>query len=306
MKLFYEGVEITPRVSINRCVTETFAENRADRLFIRFNDAAGLWDKWSPKRGDKIQFNDEAADTGAMFVREIRPENGLLTIIASSAPLSCDTVNSRTWEGIRLFKLCTDIAERHGLTFKPYGLTDQIYSYIQQENMTDLEFLNRRCQLEGAALVIYDGNLVVYDEHAREEGLASGQIRLGVDAVFEFNDRSAEAFGSVEIINGRYRGQFTDPNGPQDRVLRPAHPIECSSNTEALRFARSLLRAANKNAVTGSVRRPLERQYAAGSVLELVTEKAPSWGGKIFVTRTRHDFLTGETKIFFRKPLEGY
>ena len=41
-------------------------------------------------------------------------------------------------------------------------------------------------------------------------------------------------------------------------------------------------------------------------MINIETEKASGWNGKIFVTRTRHDFLTGETKVFFRKPLEGY
>jgi hypothetical protein len=90
------------------------------------------------------------------------------------------------------------------------------------------------------------------------------------------------------------------------RILHPTAAIECASNSEAARFARGLLRAANKNAQTGCFRRALTKGIAAASVINIKTEKASVWDGKVFVTRTRHDFVTGETKVFFRKPLEGY
>lgn len=39
MNLIYEGVDITKSVAINRCEAETYAENKADQLVIRFSDA---------------------------------------------------------------------------------------------------------------------------------------------------------------------------------------------------------------------------------------------------------------------------
>ena len=99
---------------------------------------------------------------------------------------------------------------------------------------------------------------------------------------------------------------FYADNGRTGRVLRPRQPIECVSNEEALRFARGILRDANKNAYTGNFRRQLTCDYAAGSVVEIENAKASKWNGRVFITRTRMDYVKGETKIFFRKPLEGY
>ena len=306
MKLFYEGVDITGKISINHCEHETFAEKRSDQLLLRFNDAAGLWNAWKPARGEKVRLTDGADDTGVMYVTSIQPENGLYTLRAMSMPLSGETVNSRSWEDVRLLQIGQDVATKHGLTFKAYNVTDRMYSYIKQERQTDFEFLHRRCQLEGCAMLIYDGALIMYDEEKMEASAATTTIKIGADGRFTFTDESAQSFGTAEIASGTFRGTYSDKKANAGRILRPKTAIECTTNTEAARFARGLLRAANKDARTGHFRRCLTQGIAAASVINIEVEKASGWDGKIFVTRTRHNFLTGETKIFFRKPLEGY
>ena len=306
MKFYYEGVDIAGKISMNRCEHETFAEKRSDQLLVRFNDADGLWNFWKPVRGEKVRLVDGADDTGVMYVTSIQPENGLFTLRAMSMPLSGENVNSRSWEDVRLLQIGQDIASKHGLKFKTYHVTDRTYSYIKQERQTDFEFLHRRCQLEGCAMLIFDGYLVMYDEHQMESQTAAGTITIGTDGRFQYSDNSALTYGSAEIVSGTYKGTCSDSKANSGRILRPMASIECTSNAEAARFARGLLRAANKNAYTGNFRRVLTRGIAAASVINIKTDKASSWDGKVFVTKTRHDFLTGETKVFYRKPLEGY
>ena len=306
MKLLYEGVDITSKVSINQCEHETFAEKRSDQLVVRFNDSDGLWNFWKPARGEKVQLIDGASDTGVMYVTSIEPENGLFTLRAMSMPLTGENVNSRSWEDARLLQIGADIASKHGLKFKTYHVTDHMYSYIKQERQTDFEFLHRRCQLEGCAMLIYDETLVIYDEHQLESQAAAATITIGADGRFQYVDNSAQCFGKAEIVSGSFRGAYTDKHANAGRILQPKAAIECNSTAEAARFARGLLRAANKNARTGSFRRILSKGIAAASVINIKTDKASVWDGKVFVTKTRHDFLTGETKVFFRKPLEGY
>lgn len=306
MKLLYEGIDIASKISINRCEHETFAEKHSDQLLIRFNDAAGHWNFWNPVRGEKVQLIDCAADTGVMYITSIVPENGLFTLRAMSMPLSGETVNSRSWENVKFLQIGQDIASKHGLKFKTYQVTDQTYTYIKQERLTDFEFYHRRCQLEGCAMLIYDGALIVYDEHKLEGQTPGGTLKLGADGVFTYRDDSAQSFSKAEVTSGKFSGSYSDANANTSRILRPKEPIECTSNSEATRFARGLLRQANKDARTGTFRRKLSRPYAAASVINIETEKASKWNGKVFITKTRHDFLTGETKFYFRKPLEGY
>ena len=46
--------------------------------------------------------------------------------------------------------------------------------------------------------------------------------------------------------------------------------------------------------------------YAAGSVVTLATEGVKSWDGTAFISRIRHDYVKTRSKLYLRKPLEGY
>ena len=279
MKFYYAGVDITKDVFINRCEHDTYAGGRADTMRIRFVDSKNLWDAWSPQCGDEIRLTEQAADTGAMFIADTLPENGLFTIFATSLPPGAQARRSRVWEDFRFLQIAEDIAARHGLTVKTYEVTDRTYAYIRQDNLSDFEFFNRLCLLT---------------------------IKIGADGHFRYSDASACAYGAAEIRSGDFYGKFTAPNGDASRVLRPSEQIACASSAEAIRFAQGVLRAANKGLRRGDFRRKLTCNFAAGSVVNIENEKAPSWNGKVFVTHTRADYVRGISKIFFRRPLEGY
>ena len=306
MTLYYNGVDITADVYINRCEHTTYATGRADTLRIRFVDSKNLWDTWGVQRGDRIRYTNGAADTGEMFITDILPENGLYTLFATALPLDADEKKTRAWEDFRFLQIAEDIAGAHGLTVDAYSVTDRVYSYIRQENESDISFFYRLCVLEGCGLAVYDGKLVVYDEQTREQQAATMTIKIGLDGKFRFDDNSASAYGAAEVRAGDFFGRFDVPGAMTSAVLRPAFPIMCASNAEAIRFARGILRNANKGAVSGDFVRKLTTGFAAGSVVNLENVREPSWNGKMFITKTRADYVRGESKIFFRRPLEGY
>ena len=90
-------------------------------------------------------------------------------------------------------------------------------------------------------------------------------------------------------------------------MLRRILPFRMTDQSEADRFAKGLLRDANKNATVGTLwTGSLLRDYAAGSVVALATEGVKSWDGTAFISRIRHDYVKTRSKLYLRKPLEGY
>lgn len=306
MKLYYNGADIYDGVSVNYCVHEMHAERQADTLVIRFNDVTGVWSKWQPAAGDTLRFTEGAADTGKMFIHSMKSENGLFTVRAMSMPLSGKAKRSKVWEGVRFLQLGKEIAKSHGLTFKSYGCTDHLYTHLKQERETDFALFSRVCMLEGCQMLIYDGKLLAYSERYIESQPPAGTLEVTESGVFAYHDNRATCYGSCEISSGSYAGKFKAPNAPNTNVLRPDTTIQVTSNAEAARFAKGLLRNANKHGRTGQFSRALLTGYAAASMVKLKTAKASMWDGAVFLCKVRHDYVGNKSTLYFREPLEGY
>ena len=304
MNIYYNGVDIGESISLNYCVHEMYAEKQADGLVLRCNDTKGVWSEWEPAEGDEIQVKEGYGDTGTMYVHQMTPENGFFTIRALSIPLSAKTKNSNSWEGIRLLQLGEQIAEAHGLAFDTYGVTDQVYPYIAQDNEGDLTFLSRLAMLEGCQMIVYDGCLIIYDEAELETVPPTGELEIGDNGVFAYYDHRSECFGSCVVASGGCSGSFDAPEN-YNNVLRPSG-IRATSDGEADRFARGLLRNANKYAFTGRFTKALQTEFAAASLFDLRTPKASMWNGSVFVYKVRHDYARNASTIYFRKLLEDY
>ena len=305
MNLYYNGVDIYGDVSVNYCVHEMFAEKQADSLVLRFNDTKGVWSKWNPAEGDEIRFKEGASDTGKMFIHSMKPENGLYTIRALSMPVTGKTKKSKSWEGVRFLQIANEIAAAHGLTFENYGCADQVYPYLSQDNETDFALFSRLCTLEGCQMLIYDGKLLAYNEAYIEAQTVAGSLEVDENGNFTYRDNRAACYGSCEVNSGSFSGSFKAPGATGSAVLRPDN-IKATSNSEAARFAKGLLRNANKYGHTGQFSKSLLTGYAAASLLTLKTPKASAWDGPVFVYKVRHDFVGNKSTLYFRDLLEGY
>jgi len=306
MKLRYQGVDIFPQVSVNYCVHDMYAEGRSDTLVVRFNDPKGVWNKWAPANGELVEFENGSSRTGKMNVTSLKPENGLYTLRAMSLPLSGLVLNSKSWEAVHFLQIANEIAGKHGLEYENYGCTDHLYSYLSQVNETDFEFFHKLCMLEGCQMLIFDGKLLSYNEQQIEGQQPADSLEIGDDGVFEYTDSSDQSYGSAEVFSGSYKGTFAAPGSTNKRVLKPRSIVYATSDAEAARYAKGLLRHANKAEKSGSLSKDLMLGYAAASLIKLSTSKAGAWDGTIFVTRVRHDHINNRTKLFFRKPLGGY
>ena len=264
-----------------------------------------MWDRWAPAIGDEIRVDYGSVGTGIMFVSSASPMNGTYDIVAQSAPPTGYEFQHKAWAKVRLLHLAEEIAKRNGLTFSSYGVTDAIYPYVLQEGESDLRFLHRRAMLEGCAVLIYDKRLILYSEAYMEAQKPTETIEVTMDGDYRYSDNRDQLYGSCVIEHGVFSGSYTVNTGSV-RIYRPQEVGHVGSDAEATRFAKNLLRAKNKGCCGGYVRSRILPGYAAASTVTLSNVRAPSWDGTVFLEHVRNDYAAGKSKLFFRRPLEGY
>lgn len=306
MRVLYEGVDIYPDISVNRCLHTMYAAGHADELILKLNDVRGLWDGWGPKPGESLAVEEGAATTGAMTIDAVVPESGSLTLLARSVPPAAFEAQSKSWDDVWLHQLCHEIAGRLGLGLEIHDVPDRNYRHVEQRNLPDLEFLSQRCALEGAAFLVFDGRLVVYGEKAREESAAEQALNVAQGSRFSYKDTANRMYGRMEVGNGLYTGRFI-ADATNARVLRRQVAIFISDQGEADRFAMNLLRSENRQHRCGCIwsERPLYG-FAPGGMCQLETENVAAFDGPGFLEKVRHDYAKGKSTAWFRKPLEGY
>lgn len=305
IQLTYQGEDITNYVSINKCVHDMYAEERADSLYLWVNDLSGVWSQWQPQKGELIAATYGAIGTGNMYIYECTPHNGRYLIKATALPPTYAEKHNKAWQKVRLLQIGQEIASRHGLEFASYDVTDYTYDYVLQSNQDDFSFLSWRATLEGCAVIVCDGRVILYDQMRREVPGTEPQyyLELSPQADYEYHDRSADMYGSCIIERGAYSGSYRASNG-NAAVLRPTEQIYLSSNAEAERFAKNLLYHANKRCKTGYIRGQVMTGYAAGSTAVLKNISATAWDGSVFLTHVRNDYGECMSKLFFRQPVE--
>ena len=300
LKVFYNGTDITEDISINSCIHDMFACSTADTLVLKFNDINKVWDSWKPENEDIISIVCGVAKSGAMYIDSVVPENGLMTLRASSIPPTAKTVNNKSWENVRLLQLAKEIADRHGLGFENYGVEDRLYSYVRQDNMPDFEFLQQRCELESLAFLVYDKKLVLYSEEYLEKQTPIKTIKIDPDKNFTYTDNAQKGFRKITIKNGDLTGTATSSNG-LSKAKEIVISTYISGQDEANRFAKGILRQENKNLRTGVFKDAIMRDFSAGSILNIETPGTKSWNGQAFISHIRQDYVNSISKIFFRK-----
>lgn len=304
MQIIYQGKDIYPDISVKACEHDMHAESQADSLVLRFNDTSHQWDGWSVKQESTIEVIEGAARTGKMYIYDVTPQNGVYTLKAFSIPPTSKNRTSKSWEQVHFRQLCKEIAGRHGLDYEEHGVTDQLYSYVVQNNLQDFVFLEQRCKLEGCSFLVFDGKLVVYGEAAIEATSPQMLLQLDTNAKFTYSDNTAKSYKAAEIVNGTRVGKYSAATQSGSRVLHKNITIPMHAAPEANRFARNLLRLENKNQKTGTIEWDIQRELAPGSMLQLKTHGVKTWDGYAFVTRIRHDYMAEKSKIFIRKPLK--
>ena len=183
MQIFFEGTDIYQKVSVNTCIYDSYGEQQADTLRIVFNDGNDRWDSWKPVKGNKISVVLGACSTGEMNITSVRPE---MVKCVSGQVLCRRIIMIKAVNRGRMYifkQLCEEIAGRHSISCKFYGVTDQVYEYVNQQNKEDFVFLSERCILEGCTFIVYDKKMIVYSEQSIESAGADVTLRVRMEII---------------------------------------------------------------------------------------------------------------------------
>lgn len=295
-KIEYKGTDITSSVEVDKCWVDQYAEEHGDTIKIVFNDINKLWDKWSPQIDDEIRVYCDHADSGIQYVRGFYPRAGKYELTACSIPASAEVKRNGGWQQVTKLQLARDIATRHGLNLKTYGLTDHKFSYLRQDSESDLTFFQMLCNLEGDSFIIYNGDFILYNNEYIESASSSQTIEIKADNKPDYF--AEEPVTAVTVRNSSMEYTYGSDMSRQKLV---SVPVYIDSKGTAERYATNLYHYYTKKQRGGVFyASPIAEGYAAGSVVEIKTEGAESFNGKVLMYHVRHDMKKNKTKIFFR------
>ena len=303
MQLIYEGVDITNDVEINRAEVTDSAGGQADSLEIKFSDAQKLWSKWKPEKNHRIELKKGGFSSGVMFIDSWVQLPGFFILRALSVPQEVKTPFYRAWEDVRFLEIVQEIAGRYGFQIQTFGIENHHYKRLNQSNKTDIEFLSDLCKLESYSLKITNKSIVIYNEVLIEKDVHIKKIYLeDFDGDFYFEDSIAGAYSACQVLYGDIKAEAKDSavKGPIKKVT----DLYVSSIGEAQRFSAGILRNLNKERAWGKCRIRLDPGIAAGSMVEISGVGISD--GKYFCEKVVHEFVSGKTKLYLRRPLEGY
>lgn len=298
MKLFINNTDISEDVVIKSAVHEMYAEKESDKVILSFENVKD-WNAWQPTFRDKLILQDAPATTGEMNICEITSTNGY-GLIAKSTPQSGYIKRNRTWENVYLSQIIKDIARNNDLKLSRLFDDDFYYAYVNQNNMSDLQFLQRQLMLEGMAFLINNNTLIIYKESDLEGQPASSTIMITETVDYGLNQK--EEHGSCTLEAGEYRDTFRLSDGKNLYIQN----VSAGSHEEATRYAKNLLRYKNKYALSGYIKYPYTPELAAGSMINIQFDNMSSFNGPMFIYHIRHDYIKEKSKIFFRQILGGY
>lgn len=300
MGVLYNNRDITDEAPFEKCEHDMYIQDRADTLMIAFENADGQWSKWAPQVGDTIRVTQDYDDTGVMYVNSIKAVQSLLVINAASikGPL---IRKAKAWSQVGLLQLLKYIAGEHGLEVKTYGVQDQRYSYVRQDNEDDFSFLNRRLALEGCAFLVYNGVLTAYSYDFMED------LAIGT-ALLEADDESIRIqddayYGSCSVSNGgEFDGKYTEDADLEG--ITAQLPVPFDSISDANRYAEKYLQRENLTRKIGVVySEAFESNISAGTKLTLASTYWPK--APVIITHVRHNLSQSQSKIWFRRCRDG-
>lgn len=312
----------------------SFTDNlsgQADDISISLADRERRWvtSAWIPKKGASLnvsllisagwgQDKQTTRSLGYFEIDELStngPPNKI-SVKATSIPQSSSLKGekkTKAWEKTNLKKIAGDIAKNNKLSLYYSADDNPTYDRIDQENQSDVAFLNKLCSDAGLALKIANKKIIILDEADLEREPAVETISRTDPRLKEYSgkDSLTTVYKScrVKYTDAKKKKTFTYTFTPKNPPLGATRILEVSeevsSQEAAITLAKKNLRNANKEATTFSIRMAGFLQLYAGQCINL--KDFGAFDGKYIITSLSGSIGSGsETSMELRKCLEGY
>lgn len=302
--IIYNGVDITKDVDIIACTLTDSNGGKQDYCSITFANGGKIWNEWQPQNNDVVITNNRYCSSGEMYINDIQSQGGTFTLILLPTKTSAKQKKTKIWRKVKLSEVISDVSKNTGLKVQTIGFTDYFYNALVQTDETDINFLNRICNLEGYKVKVYDGTIVVFDEKILMNEAPSDVVKLTDVNSYSFDNGDATLKSVTvkyyDVANGNiisYTATNENINGGSVTSV-----IRVDTPAQAERYANNILFDNNKMAVCGSLSMKYADVFATGSVITL--EDFKGYNGKYYVYESIFDMPNNDC-IFKIMKIEG-
>ena len=324
----YNGMDISPQVN---SISYTDNTDNTDDISVKLSSRAeDLFRSWFPETGDILSAQIEICNwlstnqittmnCGLFEVDNIEMSDAL-TINAVSVPITGNIRSEKKnkgWENINLSSILTEIAVNANLNLIYETDIDPYYDRTDQNNKSDLAFIEELCKSDGLSLKISDVQLIVFEESKYDTLPPVGKIIRGASLISgnpKFRRNAKNIYTACEIsftdskTDKTYMGRFDAPNVEQvGHVLKLNEKFNAESDDmDFERKAKARLREQNKKEWTADISLRDGVIYYAGTNIEL--EGWYKFDGKYHIQSVSYSISTSgfTTNLSVRKCLEGY
>ncbi len=329
VKVGFRGIDISEYVE-----SFTYSDNTdfTDDISVVLSDRERFWaDKFFPETGDiltaeiqVINWNNEGDNRsiklGSFEVDNVSYNVTKLTLNAVSVPIFSsirDEKKYKTWENIKLSVIAGDIAGKAELPLVFESDIDPEYDKSEQNNETDLSYLEKLCKSEGLAIKISGKQLIIFDEAKYDTfepcmTLEAGKSYFYGYPTFKRNAKNIYSGCEIKFFDSKtdktYTGTFNAPDMAKvNKILRLREKFNSESDTvDYNRKAKAKLREQNKKEWTASVKLKGDIIYFAGTNVNL--KGFCKFDGKYNISVCSHSISRSGyiVSLDLRRCLEGY
>lgn len=329
IKAVYKGKNISREIS-DDILEFSYTDNatgNADTIRLVLKDERMKWiNEWRIERGDYIDtkiilynFNKENSvneiRSGRFYVDNPKYSDRKLYIDAISTPQSGTFLSPRSqfWENTTLRLIAKEIANRSGYNLIFDSYRSRAYKSLQQDNASDMSFLNNLCESTAHAFKVSGDNIIIYDFYNYEQKkVVANYKEIGGHLGYEFVEKTYDT--DYDVCRLTYQdnedetiieGRFERPDRRSAAKTYTINDIQVYDVNDANYMCKSKLRIKNMEILTGTINVPVNCNIYASTCIML--EGFGFYSGKYFVDSVEHSIGSGYSmNLTLHKCLEGY